>query len=316
MMEAESAAFICQNVWDLYAFTQDREFLAQTAWPLLKGAAQFWVDSLQELPDGHLTVSPSFSPEQGPLTLGTYYAIEIVEDLFRNCIEAGEILKTDADFCAQLKRLRARLVPLKVGEHGQLCEWVESDLEKDVQKNKHRHHSHLFALYPGRQITPSDAPALAAAVRQSLAYRGDGGTGWAVAWRMSLFARLHDGNRAWDQLANLLCGRMLPNLWDSCPPFQIDGNFGATAGIAELLLQSRVGGTQSSDLKCEIDLLPALPKVWPSGSIKGLKARGNVTVDIEWKDSQVSAFQLRAPQPQPVKVRVNGQTRIVTPERG
>jgi alpha-L-fucosidase 2 len=302
MLEAESAAFICQNVWDQFAFTQDKEFLRRTAWPILKGAAEFWVENLQELPDGHLTVSPSFSPEQGPLTQGTFYAIELVDDLFRNCIEAAEVLETEAEFSARLQRLRARLVPLKVGAHGQLCEWVDADLEGEVQKNRHRHHSHLVALHPGRAITPAGTPELAAAARQSLDYRGDGGTGWAVAWRMNFFARLGDGDRAWDQLANLLSSRILPNLWDSCPPFQIDGNFGATAGIAEMLLQSHAG---------EIELLPALSKKWPDGSVKGLKARGNFTVDIVWKEGKVTNYTLRSPQPRAVAVRVNGTVKQV-----
>ncbi|MCB1126682.1 MAG: glycoside hydrolase N-terminal domain-containing protein, partial [Verrucomicrobiae bacterium] len=290
MMEAEGAAWICQNVWDHFAFTQDKQFLAETGWPLLKGAAEFWVDNLQELPDGHLTVSPAYSPEHGPLTQGTFYAIELVEDLFRNCIEAGEVLGKDRNFCEQLQRLRERLVPLQVGEHGQLCEWLDDDLEADVQKDRHRHHSHLFALHPGRQLTPTGTPELAEASRQSLDYRGDGGTGWAVAWRMNFFARLKDGDRAWDQLSNLLATRMLPNLWDSCPPFQIDGNFGATAGVAEMLLQSHLGTPERG----RIQFLPALPGAWTTGSVQGLRARGGVAVDLEWREGRAVQAMLHA----------------------
>lgn len=305
MMEAEGAAWICQNVWDHFAFTQDREFLARTGWPILKGAAEFWVDNLQELPDGRLTVSPAYSPEHGPLTQGTFYAIQLVEDLFHNCIEAGGVLGRDREFCERLQGLRERLVPLQVGEHGQLCEWIDADLEANVRKDKHRHHSHLFALHPGRQTTPAGTPELAAAARQSLDYRGDGGTGWAVAWRMNFFARLKDGTRAWDQLSNLLAVRMLPNLWDSCPPFQIDGNFGATAGVAEMLLQSHAG---------EIELLPALPRSWPTGSVKGLRARGGFTVDLAWQDGRVTDYRIASVEPREVTVLVNDEVKSVTAE--
>ena len=305
MMEAESAAFICQNVWDYFAFTQDAEFLRHTGWPLLKGAAEFWVDNLQEVPGGYLAVSPAFSPEHGPLAQGTSWQTMIVWELFGYCIEAGEILKTDGEFCGRLKQLRARLLPPQVGEFGQLCEWMDADLEKNVRKDSHRHVSHLFAVYPGNQITLDGTPELAKAARQSLEYRGDGGTGWSTAWKINLWARLGDGDRAWKLLSQHVAHDTLPNLWDSCPPFQIDGNFGYTAGVCEMLLQSQGG---------EIHLLPALPKAWPTGSVRGLRARGNLTVDIDWKDGKATRYRITSPQSRAVRVRVNGETKTIQAE--
>ncbi len=303
MLEAESAAFICQNVWDYYAFTQDREFLRETGWPLLKGAAEFWVDNLQEVPGGFLAVSPSYSPEHGPLTRGAFWQVMIVRDLFENCIQASEILQVDREFRDKLEALCRRLLPLKVGRHGQLCEWMDDDLEVNAPKDRHRHLSHLYALYPGRQIAPGSTPKLAAAARTSLEFRGDGGTGWSKAWKINLWARLHDGDHAWKLLSEHIKTSLYPNLWDSCPPFQIDGNFGFTAGVCEMLLQSGPG---------EIHLLPALPKAWPAGSVHGLRARGAFTVDFDWKDGKITRYRVAADQPRQVNVRVNGELKSVT----
>ena len=288
-------AWLCQHLWWHYEFTRDKEFLRRRAYSLMRGAAAFFADFLVEDPrPGYqrwLISTPSNSPEQGGLVAGPTMDHQIVRNLFVNCIAAARILGIDADFRHRLKALLPRIAPNQVGKHGQLQEWLE---DKDDPKNSHRHVSHLWGLHPGREITPRGTPELAEACQVTLAHRGDGGTGWSKAWKINFWARLLDGDHAWKMLAEAISGNTFPNLFDAHPPFQIDGNFGGSSGVAEMLIQSHAG---------EIELLPALPRAIPAGRVTGLCARGGFVVDIAWKDAKLSRAKVRSNVGGPCKIR-------------
>ncbi|WP_424528902.1 glycosyl hydrolase family 95 catalytic domain-containing protein [Sphaerisporangium viridialbum] len=287
----EAAAWLTQQMYDHYRFSGDVAYLRDTAYPVLKGAAEFWLDFLHTDPrDGKLVVSPSYSPEHGDFSAGASMSQQIVFDVFTNAVEAAKKLGVDKAFQAEVGAALAKLDPgLRIGSWGQLQEWKN---DWDSRTDDHRHVSHLFALHPGRQIVAGSPEAEAAKI--SLTARGDGGTGWSKAWKINFWARLLDGDHAHKMLSEQLKTSTLQNLWDTHPPFQIDGNFGATSGIAEMLLQSQHD---------TIDVLPALPAVWKSGSVTGLRARGDVTVDVAWSGGAARTITLHPGKTGQIKVR-------------
>ncbi|WP_285774063.1 glycoside hydrolase N-terminal domain-containing protein [Microtetraspora sp. NBRC 13810] len=297
----EAGAWLTQQMYDHYRFGLDTKYLRETAYPVMKGAAEFWLDNLYADPrDGKLVVSPSYSPEQGDFSAGASMSQQIVWDLFSNVLEAGKVLKIDDSFQAEVRAALAKLDPgIRIGSWGQLQEWKT---DWDDPNNEHRHVSHLFALHPGRQITPDSPEGQAAKV--SLTARGDGGTGWSKAWKINFWARLLDGDHAHKMLSEQLKSSTLENLWDTHPPFQIDGNFGATSGMSEMLVQSQ---------NDEIHVLPALPSAWREGSVTGLRARGDVTMDASWQDGAAKEVTLHISRTGQIKVRsdfVKGRYRV------
>jgi alpha-L-fucosidase 2 len=307
-----SAGWLCRHLFDVWEYTRDRQFLAGTAYPIMKEAARFLRALLVEDEAGRLMLCPSTSPENTFLWEGkrcgmartAAMSMAIIRELFANCIAACTILGRDAAFAEELRRLTEKLFPFQIGGKGQLLEWDDEYEETEI---RHRHVSHLYGLYPGNLISPEKTPELAAACKKSLELRGDDGTGWSLAWKVNLWARLHDGNHALTILNNQLRyvdetttnysggGGTYPNMFDAHPPFQIDGNFGVTAGIAEMLLQNTEDG---------IHLLPALPDSWKSGFCTGLCAKRQITVDISWNEGKGDTAGIAASFTSPVDQRV------------
>jgi alpha-L-fucosidase 2 len=283
-------AWLLQQSWDRWDYGRDTNYLRKV-YPLFKGAAAFFAATLVEDPHTHAMVTaPSLSPENvhpfgASLCAGPSMDAQLLRDLFGQCIEASRILGVDADFAATLAALREKLPPHRIGHAGQLQEW-QQDWDMEAPERHHRHVSHLYALHPSAQINVRDTPELAAAAKRSLELRGDEATGWGTAWRLNLWARLHDGEHAYKLLGMLLSPqRTYPNLFDAHPPFQIDGNFGGTAGITEMLLQSW-GGT--------VFLLPALPQAWPDGVLRGARVRNAAGIDLRWKSGELAKATLRS----------------------
>ncbi len=298
------AAWLCLHLWEHYQYNSDREFLAK-AYETMKEAALFFVDFLVENKDGYMITTPSVSPENsyklssgeiGKMCEAPSMDSQILHALFSNCIAASEILEGDEAFRDQLLHLRSKLPEIQIGKYGQIQEWLEDYEEAEPG---HRHISHLFALHPSNQISPMETPELAKAAEVTLKRRlehGGGHTGWSRAWIINMWARLLKGEDAYENIMELLKSSTLPNLFDNHPPFQIDGNFGATAAIAEMIVQSHQN---------EIHLLPALPKDWATGYVKGLKARGGLELEIKWQDYQLIDVHIKATQSRVCRIRVD-----------
>ncbi|WP_425521157.1 glycosyl hydrolase family 95 catalytic domain-containing protein [Xanthomonas translucens] len=296
--------WLLQQLWGRWDYGRDRACL-QRIYPLFKGAGEFFAATLVRDPQsGAMLTNPSLSPENrhpfgAALCAGPAMDAQLLRDLFAQCIKMGVLLGVDAAFGERLATLRTPLPVDRIGRAGQLQEW-QQDWGMQAPELHHRHVSHLYALHPSRQINPRDTPALAAAARRSLQRRGDSATGWALGWRLNLWARLHDGEHAHRILALLLSPeRTYPNLFDAHPPFQIDGNFGGTAGITEMLLQSWGGS---------IRLLPALPQAWPQGQVRGLRVRGAAGVDLAWRDGRLQYARLSSERGGHYTLAYGGQT--------
>ena len=304
-------AWLCNTLWDHYDYSRD-EAVLRRLYPVLRGAALFFLDTLVEDPQGRgLITSPSLSPENNhafgsSLAAGPAMDRQIVRDLFDHTLAAGRLLDQDAALLEQIAAARARLAPDRIGAQGQLQEWLE-DWDASAKDPHHRHVSHLYAVYPSSQVNLRDTPELLRAARTSLTQRGDFATGWGTAWRLCLWARMGDGEHAFSVLKGLTGPRRTyPNMFDAHPPFQIDGNFGGAAGIMEMLLQSWGG---------EVLLLPALPSAWPSGSVKGIRARGALGIDLDWRAGRLASVRIKGKPGTSVRLRYRGKLSVVTLDR-
>jgi alpha-L-fucosidase 2 len=299
-------AWLCHHLWERYQFTQNKNFLKNKAYPIMKEAAVFFNSFLITDPKtGWLISAPSNSPEQGGLVAGPTMDHQIIRDLFKNVIAASELLNVDESFRNTLKEKYKRLAPNQIGKYGQLQEWLQ---DVDDTTNKHRHVSHLWGQYPGNEINWDETPELMKAARQSLIYRGDAATGWSLGWKINFWARFKDGDHAFKLIQMLMSpakggAGSYPNLFDAHPPFQIDGNFGGAAGIGELLVQSHTK---------YIDILPALPSALHLGEVKGICARGGFVLDIKWKNNQLEHLTIMSKAGQPLLLRYNGKEINIT----
>ena len=296
--------WLATHIWEYYDYTRDKEFLKSTGYDLLKSSAQFTVDYLWHKPDGTYTAAPSTSQEHGPVDEGTTFVHAVVREILLNAIEASKVLGVDKKERKEWEYVLAHLAPYKIGRYGQLMEWSR---DIDDPEDEHRHVNHLFGLHPGHTLSPVTTPELAQAARVVLEHRGDGATGWSMGWKLNQWARLQDGNHAYKLYGNLLKNGTLDNLWDTHAPFQIDGNFGGTAGITEMLLQSHMGFIQ---------LLPALPDAWQDGSVSGICARGGFEVNLSWKDGKLAEAVVTSEKGVPCTVRYEDKTLSFKTKKG